>query len=150
MINEEGPFDRYQFVLSAELLKLLEWLIDYEQENLKKLIKRAVQQGFTKQGLHYHKANDPEQLQQSIIEFFTLIDILLHETVHEDEVQEALERGLVPSINNLDTNMYDSSTVATSIAKAAAAGQQKGKNPKEVLCRELLKRWKPHKQSTMN
>ncbi len=149
MINEEGPFERCQFVLSAELLKLLEWLIDFEQDSLKKLIKRAIQHGFIKQGLRYSANSNPEALQQSIIDFFTIIDIILHESINEDDVRQALKHDLIPALNNFDTNPYDSSSVAMSIHKATAK-THKGKDPKDVLCQELLKRWKPDKQSTIH
>ena len=149
MINE-GPFDRYQFVISSELLQLLEWLIDHEQENLKKLIKRAVQQDFItyKNG---HVQNRSDDLQQSIIDFFILVDMLLHDALHEDEAQDALQRALIPALNHLDKNMYDSQSVETSIAKArAAATDPRGKDPKEILFKELLRRWKPSKKLAVN
>lgn len=146
-MTNEGPFDYYQFVVSSELLKLLEWLIDYEHEGLKKLIKRAVEQGLIKPNMPKQQAHEPEEIQQNIVEFFTLLDILLQETIQEQSTQELLERSLIPAINCFDKTMYDSTTMATSIAKAAAVvDKSKGETPKEVLCKELLKRWKPHKK----
>ncbi len=147
MINDES-FDHYQFVLSYELLKLLEWLIDHEQESLKQLVKHAVDQGFLSHGKN--RENDPDELQQNIIDFFGLLDSLIHETVNEDEVEDALRRSLIPAINSIDATMYDSTAYSTSVAKATAIAGRKGRNPKEVLCKELLKRWKPHKKSNMH
>jgi hypothetical protein len=149
MINDES-FDRYQFVISFELLKLLEWLIDHEQESLKQLIKRAVDHGFPGLGMHQMEG-DPEELQQNVIDFFALIDALLHETVNEEEAENVLQRSLIPAINSIDATMYDSGAYSTSVAKAtAAASRPKGGSPKEILCKELLKRWKPHKKANFN
>lgn len=149
MINDES-FDHYQFVISHELLKLLEWLIDHEQESLKELIKRAIDGGFPIQHIR-HVSGDSDELQQNVIDFFALIEALLHEAANEDEAEKVLRRSLIPAINNIDSRMYDLGAFTTSVAKAtAAASRQKGASPKEVLCKELLKRWKPHKQSNVN
>jgi hypothetical protein len=152
MINDESfeRGDRYQFVISYELLMLLEWLIDHEHESLRALIKRAVDQGFPGHGVRHMRGN-PEDLQQNIVEFFDLLDSMLGQVVSEDEAENALQRSLVPAINNIDSTMYDSGAFMTSVAKAtAAAGRAKGVSAKEVLCKELLKRWKPHKKANMN
>lgn len=154
MINDDSfeqmLADRYQFVISYELLMLLDWLIEHEHESLKALIKRAVDQGFPQRGVRKMHAN-PEELQQNIVEFFDLLDSLLCQTINEDEAENALQRSLVPAINNIDSTMYDSGAFMTSVAKATAAAERsKGMSAKEVLCKELLKRWKPHKKANMN
>lgn len=148
-MNNE-PFDRTQFVISYELLQLIEWLIEHEQENLKKLIKRSVENGLkTKSHTISNKHN--EDLQNTIIELFGLLDGLLHEVIHEDADQIALERSLVPAIKQIDTASHDSSSIAISMAKATAAAEQRstaGPSAKEILCKELLKRWKPTKKNS--
>jgi hypothetical protein len=147
MINE-GPFDRYQLVISYELLKLLEWLIDHEQDNLRKLIKRAVHKElFIRPSKIQPKE---EELQQNIVAFFAIVDAILHETISEDLVKNNQHRTLIPAINNVDSTLHNPSSISTSIAKATAAAEKKGQDPKEILCKELLKRWKPAKNASFH
>lgn len=135
-----NPFDDGQFVISYELLSLLQWLIENEQETLKKMVLRAT--------LHNNgPIQHGEDVQQTIIDFFALLDALVAETSQEQEVQKVLQRVMIPAIDHIDTSMCDSNAVALSVAKAQLALENKtGENPKEVLCKELLKRWKPHKK----
>jgi len=145
-----SSFNGEQFVVSYELLKLLEWLIEHEQETLKKLLDNAMQRGLR---LELAQAEDPEQekniaaLQGNIIDFFTLLETLTHETLHEHEIKNNIQRIMIPAIYHIDTTACDSTSVALSIAKATAAVENRtGENPKDVLCKELLRRWKPTKK----
>jgi len=136
-----NPFDDNQFVISYELLNLLQWLIDNEQETLKKMVLRA---NMNAQRQVDHRSDD---IQQTVIDFFSLLDALLIETEQEYEVQTALQRVMIPAIDHIDTSMCDSNALALSVAKATQALENKtGENPKDVLCKELLKRWKPSKK----
>lgn len=136
-----NPFDDNQFVISYELLNLLQWLIENEQENLKKMVIRAQSNG---QRSLEHCSDD---IQQTVIDFFSLLDALLIEAEEEQQVQSAFQRVMIPAINHIDTSLCDSNAVAMSVAKATQALENKtGENPKEVLCKELLKRWKPNKK----
>lgn len=154
-MNQQGPFDGYHFVISHELLKLLEWLMDHEQESLGKLVKRIVHQD-----AFIHAQIDPhaqeEDLQQSIVDFFAMLDSLVNESLHNEEAETIIQRLRLPALDNLDTRLYDAATVATSIEKATQAAVKAEKShklskkvatPKDVLCKELLRRWKPHKSS---
>lgn len=156
MTNQQGPFDGYHFVISHELLKLLEWLMDHEQESIRKLVKNIVQQDAFIQA-HIDPNAQTEDLQQSIVDFFAMLDALIAESTHEDETETVILRSRLPALNNLDTKLYDAAAIATSIEKATEAvlkaeksnrpnkKQEKEVSPKDILCKELLKRWKPDK-----
>ncbi len=146
MINENGSFDSNHFVISYELLALLQWLLEHEQESCRKLIRRALKQGFNVTDVGLLKYDNPEDLQQNIIDFLALIDTQLHETINEGQAEGAMHRTLLPTINHVDPSMHDISSISTSIAKARAAAEKETGNPKEVFCKELLKRWKPKKK----
>jgi hypothetical protein len=147
-MTHEGPFDRHQLVISYELLKLLEWLIDHEQDSLRKLTKRAIEQGFFIHPPNRHPSD--EELQQNIVEFFAILDAILHETISEDHMKNTTQRTLIPAINNIDSSMYKPSTLSASIAKATAAAEKKGQDPKEIFCKELLKHWNPTKKVSIH
>lgn len=142
-------FNDEQFVVSYELLKLLQWLVVNEQESLKKLLNTALGQGlkYELNNQRKHNKEDNLYLQESIIDFFTLMETLLHETAYEHAATNQLQRTMIPAIYHIDTTECDAASVAHSVAKATAAVENKtGENPKEVLCKELLRRWKPSKK----
>jgi hypothetical protein len=139
-----------QFELSYEFLALLKWLVENEPENLKKIISRAVRSNFLSKVGTSEKVN-AEFVQSSIVDFLELIDTLLLEVSHEKRVKKAVENNLMPALEQIDSTAFDSSTLQTSLDKATAALEAfPEKNPKDLLCTELLKRWKPLKKSQLN
>ncbi|HEX2978074.1 MAG TPA: hypothetical protein VHO47_03060 [Candidatus Babeliales bacterium] len=139
-----------QFELSYEFLALLKWLVENESENLKKIVARAVRNNFMRD-VGTTKNVNPEFVQSSIVDFLELIDTLLLEVSHESRIKKAVEYNLMPAIDQIDTTSCDKSTLQTTLDKATAALEAfPEKNPKDILCAELLKRWKPLKNSQLN
>ena len=145
-MNNQGPFDN-QFVISYELLALLEWFIEHEEPAVTALIRKALAQGLTlNKSAHTMSGAENADLQHIIVDYLAFLDLLLHEAVNEDEVEQVVQRALIPAINHIDKRMYDESTVSVSIAKAqAVAWKRTSFETKNVLCKELLRRWKPGK-----
>lgn len=154
-MNNRQPFDRH-FIVSHELLNLLEWLVNHEQENIKKLIRCAVKHGFEIKNAPAPGAGDNEaetrELQTAIVNFLGLIDIILQDTVNEDDVEGVLQRSMIPALKNIDIAEHDSSSIATSVARATQAASTKtaAVDSKDIFCRELLRRWKPHKKAVIH
>ncbi|MBA3751918.1 hypothetical protein H0X06_03950 [Candidatus Dependentiae bacterium] len=153
MINQ-GPFDNdgQQFVVSYQLLQLLRWLFEHEQEAVRRLVTRALTDGLdevlTRQARPMETDGD---IQQSVIEFFSLLETVLYESLNEDEVKKVIARNLIPSIDNIDSESFDEIMVASSVAKATSAVENNPyEDPKVILCKELLKRWKPSKKLGMH
>lgn len=146
-MNNQGPFDNH-FVISYDLLALLEWLMDHEEAALTGLIRKALAQGIMlHKSAHDMSNQDNADLQHVIVDFLAFLDVLLHEAVNQEEVDQAVQRTLIPAINHLDKRMYDDTTMNVSIAKAqAAAWKHSSCETKTILCKELLRRWKPGKQ----
>lgn len=151
-----GPFDNdnNQFVISYELLCLFQWLFEHEQETLKKLMEKALNNGLHERLYQRNtilQQSPQEDLQQSIIDFFSLLEILLYELLNEKQVKKVIEQNLMPAIKNIDSAAYDNATLALSIAKATAFYESNPEqNPKDILCKEILKRWKPSKKIALN
>lgn len=151
-MNNQGPFDHdnNQFVVSYELLLLLKWLLDYEQPGIRKLIAKALNQGLD-EFLYQAEIGDKSQaqaddLQQNIVDFFAVLDGMLGQELQEQEVSSIMQRHLLPAIDHLDPKACGINTVAVSIAKATAALENKPNvDGKAILCKELLKNWKPSK-----
>ena len=141
-----------QFVVSRELLKLFQWLFDHEQETLKKLITKAMSNGLQAE-LYQNSVQQEssEELQQTIIDFFALLETLVLESLHEREVANVINRSLIPAIDQVDTAACDNAILAMSVAKATAThGKHSAEDLKKILCKELLKRWKPTKKPSIN
>lgn len=139
-------------VISYRLLRLLQWIIEHDQEGLKKLISQAVKNGLPLHAEKVMKKNDTLdlELQQSIIDYFSLLEILIGEVAHEYENAYDLQRKLVPSLERVDTNFCDAATVASSLESITSKQLSPLKEKdviKQVVFKELLKRWKPVKKS---
>jgi uncharacterized membrane-anchored protein YjiN (DUF445 family) len=142
-----------QFVISYELLCLLRWLLEHDVEKLKKMVSKALASGLKediKQFEQFGDVNtDPamiEEIQHSIIEFFSMLETLLLESMKEQAVQKAVEKNLMPTIDHIDSTICDDATVRSSVEKATAKSELQPKaNAQELLFKELLKRWKPSK-----
>lgn len=153
----QGPFDNdNQFVVSYELLQLIKWLLEFEQEALKKVIQKAISTGFQEKnnkkisGMIDSQSN--QEIQFAIIDFFTMLEILLYESINENKIKNTFQKNLVPAVNNIDSkvyNNYDVKTLNASINKAKNNSTTKD-SAKEIFCKELLKRWKPTKKTIIN
>lgn len=140
-----------QFVLSYELLSLLQWMVEHDTGKLKKIIARSLHTGLR------HQIQNPEQdgnhslesAQYTIVEFFGYLETLLLETMHEQAVESVIEKNLMPALDQLDSSTCDDATVRLSIEKATLKFEQNPhQNPQEILFKELLKRWKPRDKNS--
>jgi len=153
--NEFSNDNNTQFVLSYELLSLLRWLADHDAEKLKKMISKALSLGLKEEVNRARQGKTEEQtleeIQHGILDFFGLMEVLLHEAMSENAVQTAMQKNLMPAIEQIDSAVCDDATVRTSIEKATAKIEHNPQeNPKEVLFKELLKRWKPQNKNILN
>lgn len=148
------PFDTppEQLTLSYELLYLLQWLIENEQETLKVFIQEAVrrQQAAERQKENVYYAHDDE-LQQNIVDFFSVLDALLYEAVEEESVYKALQKNLMPSLNQIDSTACDTGTIQSSVDEASAhLDEHPEHNAKDVLYKTLLTQWEPDEKTLAN
>lgn len=143
-----------QFVLSYELLYLLRWLVEHDAEKLKKIVTKALASGLAEEIQRAREVQHEEQnedVQYNILEFFSLLEALITETMNEQAVERALQKNLMPAIDQIDSTICDDATVRSSIEKATAKfGHNSKESPKDVLFKELLKRWKPHDKNVLN
>lgn len=143
--------DSNQMNISYELLMLLQWMLEHEQEAIKKLINKSLHNGLQKQLEMVTNQRERQQaaveLQDSIIDFFMLLETHINDLMNEDHTQEVIQRNMLPALKQVDARTYSHGALESSIAKAEAAFcKREVGNPKEILCKELLKRWKPAKK----
>ena len=142
-------------LLSFELMYLLQWLIEHESDSLKSLIEQATKNGFTKKTMHSTdfvelQFNDPN-IQASIVEFLGIMYSLLLEVESEQSTQDILTRTTLPALKQIDSTFCDDDLVQASVEKTTTRlKHHPDANPKETLCKELLRRWKPAKKTKVN
>ena len=143
-----------QFVLSYELICLLQWLMDHDAEKLKKIVTKALSTGLQKELLAAKETEQNgslEEIQESIIDFFGMFEALLSESLNEHAVKKAMEKNLFPTIDQIDSTICDNATVRFSVEKATSnIDSNPEENPKDLLFKELLRRWKPDKKNVLN
>lgn len=152
-MSNKNNFDDGQFIVSYELLLLLAWLCDNEQDALQALVDKALANGLQEKlnvGLNFGEA-EADVLQQTIIDFFAILENMIVEAGQHDQVNQILHRNMFPAIDHIDSTVFDHQTVAKSVEKAVSFKEKHNSKPaKEVLMKELLKRWKPSKKTYAN
>ncbi len=148
-MNEEN--ESTQFVVSYELVALLRWLIENDLDKLKKMIVKSYSAGLKEDIRRIQNKQEEitvEDIHFTILEFLSMMDTLISETIQEKVTQTALEKNLMPAIEHIDSAICDDATVRSSIEKATASNT--AENPRTVLYKELLKRWRPNKKMVIN
>ena len=145
MINDNN------LTVSYELLYLLQWLLENEPSKLKKIINYALDQGLADQikiAAKSSREETSEDVQYSIIDFLTLLESLLHDTLHEKRLRQIVTKKLLPALKNIDEQECNQETLELSVEKASLKfDAHPNQNPQEILFKELLKTWKPTKHS---
>ncbi len=143
-----------QFVLSYELLTLLRLLADHDDDKLKKIIGKALNSGLQEE---MHKIDSLDEMalldsvHNGITDFLELMESLLLEVTSEHIKQKAKYQNLLPAVDQIDTTICDDTTVRFSLEKATSRMESNPEaNPKEMLFKELLKRWKPSDKNVKN
>jgi len=141
-----------QFVISYELICLLKWLAEHEGPYLKRIINKALSSGLHKR-LHKGEASDLfnlEDAQQSIIDFFCLLENIMLNSLNEQAVKHAVQKNLIPALEHIDSTVCDDAMIRFSIERASVKGNNSKESPQELFFKEILKRWKPSKKNILN
>jgi hypothetical protein len=143
-----------QLVLSYELLCLLRWLLEHDAPKLKKMVSKAVANGLYEHIRLLDKKtseHDQEDMQDNILDFLALLETSLLECMSEHVTQKARSTNLLATVEQLDTTLCNPDIMMSSLEKTTnLTDKNPTLNPQETLYKELLKRWKPEKKSTMN
>lgn len=152
MTNREFDTTNDQFTISIELLRLMQWIVEHDQEGLKRLISRAIAQGLNKKITQREDVpQTSEGTHHDIIDFFLLMETLLIESINENVAKTVLQKNLIPAVNAIDSAALDNQTVRFSLERATNQMQlNPQENPRDLLLKEIIKNWKPNKKSTLN
>ena len=153
MMHDDTVTENTQLSLSYELLALLHWLALHDADKLKRIVVRALKNGL---GNEIKKESSDASLadgdiQNSIVDFLSTLETILFDAINEQTVKKALEKNLMPAIDQIDTSVCDDATVRFSVEKATTHAEDNNKEaPKDMLFKELLKRWKPNNKTILN
>ncbi|HLW73057.1 MAG TPA: hypothetical protein VKR54_03330 [Candidatus Babeliales bacterium] len=143
-----------QFALSYELLHLLKWLGQHDTDKLKKIISKAVAHGLhdnIQKTISLSDHNILEEMHHGIIDFFEILDTLLANAINDHVEQKAREKNLLPTIDHFDSSLLDDETLRCSVENTTKKlDLDPHMNPKEQLCKEFLKKWKPLNKQSMH
>lgn len=133
-----------QFTLSKKTIALVNWLIEHDQESLKKLLSKAYQNGALR--MDHDEFFDEEDAQYVFFKLVGLVEILSEEVVEEQEVSHVFHRSLLPVIKQIDSKEFEQTTIENSANKALCNAKERNVTPSSILFEELLKKWKPQKK----
>ena len=138
-----------QFIVSYELLYILQWLITYEKQALAELINKAVAQGshIPHAENQRNKAEENELLQNSVIDFFTFLENQVANASQEQSMQQIIQSNLLKTLDHIDPNSFEASIIRASMVATAEKLQGKENLPaKDYFLKQLLKKWSPKKE----
>jgi len=145
-----SDFLRAQCFISKDVLKIFKWLIEYEQDSLRKIIIKAIKKGIKND----YKDKNIEHildLNNYLLDFFILLENILYE-ISSNDFNSDLDRKLLSIIDKFDSNQYNIDDIESSISKVNNDKNVNKSNEqlKSLLCKELLKRWRPAKKEYDN
>src|SRR5690242_12513996 len=141
--NNDIPNGGVQFAMSHELIAFLRWLTDNYPQELQDLAKKALNEGVLSQiQSGTIEAMDDEETHESILEFFSTLEMSMLEALDDHAQKQANQTHLQETIDQIDGAFCDTTTVKTSLEQVTVnAVLNPEKSAKELLFSELLKQW---------
>jgi len=121
--NIEDNIYENQLLVSFELICLIKWILENEDEKIKKIIIRALNSGLQEElnkKTILSKEAILDDIQCVLFDFFDMMEALLMESVGEQAVKRVIEKNLMPAIDRIDSSVCDDETVRFSIEKTAS------------------------------
>ena len=156
MVNDNFPYEsNSHLALSYQLLSLLKWLVENDNGTLKMIMEDALQQGalenFKKCNFHNEDPQAILDMQDTIIDFFGLLETYLQETINDRAHQKIKAKSLMPTLEHIDATLYDNDSLQTTVESTASRiDKNPHKNPKQLLYETLLEQWEPTAETTQN
>ena len=150
--NNDLPNNGVQFTMSHELIAFLRWLTENHPTELQELAKKALNSGVMSQMQQgVIDAMEDEETHGSILDFFSTLEIMMHEAMEEYAQSQAHQTQLQETIDHIDGTFCDTNILKTSLEVATSHPElSPEKSAKERLFSELLKQWHPNNSQLMN
>ena len=137
-----------QFIVSYELLYILQWLMTYEKEAFTQLIHKAFIQGSEASDVHdtSDQTEEAEYLQSSVIDFFSFLEEEVENVAQAESMKHIMQKNLLKTLDHIDPKLFDPAIIkASMMATAEKLDPQRNYQAKDYFLKQLLKKWQPKK-----
>ena len=138
-----------QFIVSYELLYILQWLMMYEKDAFAQLVHKAFIQGSQEtsdEDNTYDQVEESEYLQNSIVDFFSFLEEEVEIISQAESVRNIMQTNLVKTLGHIDPKLFDPAIIkASMMAAAEKLHPQRNHLAKDLFLKQLLKKWQPKK-----
>jgi len=139
-----------QFIVSYELLHILQWLLTYEKEAFTDLVQQAYIQG-TQNLEHnsdlYEQMEESDYLQNSVLDFFSFLEKEVGSIASAESVKHIMQKNLLKTLDHIDPKVFDPVIIRESMQLTAEKVHPKRNyQAKDLFLKELLKKWHPKKE----
>lgn len=137
-----------QFIVSYELLYILQWLMTYEKEAFTQLVHKAFVQGSQAPSEHetHDQTEEAEYLQSSVIDFFSFLEQEVENVAQSEAMKHIMQKNLLKTLDHIDPKIFDPAIIkASMMATAEKLHPQRNHQAKDYFLKELLKKWHPKK-----
>lgn len=138
-----------QFIVSYELLYILQWLMIYEKDALAELIFKACKQGSDNLMFDVIAQGSEEQqeLSHSVIDFFSFLEEEVEKFAQNSSIEHIMEHNLLQTLDHIDPKRFDPALIkATMMTTAEKINPAKNHMAKDYFLKELLRKWQPKKE----
>jgi hypothetical protein len=138
-----------QFIVSYELLYILQWLVTYERAAFAELIRKAFLKGSQDQNYatNLEQTEEAEYLQNSVIEFFNFLQQEVVQVSENEAMKEIIQTNLLKTLDHIDAKIFDPAIIkASMMATAEKVHPLENKQAKDYFLKQLLKKWTPKKE----
>jgi len=138
-----------QFIVSYELLYILQWLLTYEKEAFAQLVHSSFIQGSQHTNNEdCDQIEEAEYLQNSVVDFFSFLEKEVSNISQEESIKHIMQKNLIKTLDHIDPKIFDSAIIQESmVATAEKVTPQRNHKAKDLFLKELLKKWSPKKES---
>jgi hypothetical protein len=141
-----------QFIVSYELLHILQWLLTYEKEAFTQLVEQAYMQG--SQSIKNSNDNDfdeqteeSEYLQNSVLDFFNFLEKEVTLIANAESIKHIMQKNLLKTLDHIDPKVFDAAIIQESMqVTAEKVSLARNHQAKDYFLKALLKKWHPKKE----
>ena len=137
-----------QFIVSYELLYILQWLMTYEKEAIAELIHKAFVQGSQNSDEYEdaHHIEEAEYLQNSVIDFFSFLEKEVEAVAQAESMRHIMQKNLLKTLDHIDPKIFDPAIIkASMMITAEKVAPERNQQAKDYFLKELLRKWQPKK-----
>ena len=137
-----------QFIVSYELLYILQWLMMYEKDALAALVHNAFIQGsqLSHDYISDENSQESDDLQNSVIDFFSFLEEEVQNISQAESMKHIMQKNLLKTLDHIDPKIFDPAIIkASMMATAENVGPKRNHQAKDYFLKQLLRKWTPKK-----